>query len=230
MKKNTAFLLAVAIIVCGVMTPIAQAEHYGALRSFLSPGEISAGLGGGVEHDEWEGEVFRHKVVYGKADLGLGREWAVGLRAGVEDMDNVTGDDFSSGLVPFIGGTVGGPLYQGTTLAIGPVVQASYVLQPFDSDGVEIKDMMKVSATLLAQIEIEGASLYLGPAFTLGDATIDGSDIELDNRYSGVVGIRWRLPDNWPTSESKTFFDVELATNDFQLNRSDLTLELNVTF
>ena len=233
MKKITAFLLAAAFVVCGVMTQSAQAEHFGPVRSFLSPGEISFGVGGGVEHDEWTiggDALFRQKTLYIKAGYGIGNAWALGLRGGVVDMDNVTGANFSSSPVPFVGATLGGPLYQGKILSIGPVAQASYALDSFDSNGVEIEDMIKASVALMAQLELEGASLYFGPTLSVGDATVGNTDLELSKRYAGVVGIRWRLPDNWPKSESKTFLDLEVANDDFQLNRSDLTVELNVTF
>lgn len=233
MKKIKAFLLTVVFVVCGVMTQSARAEHFGPVRSFLSPGEISLGVGGGVIHDEWTvggDALFRQKTLYIKGGYGLGKAWALGLRGGVVDMDNVTGTDFSSSLVPFVGATLGGPLYQGKTLAIGPVAQASYALDSFDSNGVEIEDMIKASVALMAQLELEGASLYFGPTFSVGDAAAGSADLELSKRYAGVVGVRWRLPDNWPTNESKTFLDFEVANDDFQLNRSDLTVELNVTF
>lgn len=234
MKKITAFLLAAVFVVCGVMTQSAQAEHFGPVRSFLSPGELSLGVGGGVVHDKWTyggDDLFRQKTLYIKAGYGLGKAWALGLQGGVVDMDNVTGADFSSSPVPFVGATLGGPLYQGKILAIGPVARASYALDSFDSNSVEIEDMIKASAALLAQLELEGASLYFGPTWSFGDATATGNvDLELSKRYAGVVGIRWRLPDNWPKSESKTFLDLEIANDDFQLNRSDLTVELNFTF
>lgn len=233
MKKTTTLFLSALFVVCGVMIQPALAEHFGPVRSSLSTGELSLGMGGGVLHDTWtagEDVLFRQKTAYAKVGYGLGREWALGLRGGVVDMDSITGDDFSSSPVPFVGATVGGPIYQGRTLSLGPVVQASYVLKPFDSDGVEIEDMMKASAALMAQLEIEGASLYFGPTLSFGDATAGTIDLELSKRYAGVVGIRWLLPDNWPTNESKTFLDLEIANDDFRLNRSDLTVELNFTF
>ncbi|PKN11637.1 MAG: hypothetical protein CVU69_11700 [Deltaproteobacteria bacterium HGW-Deltaproteobacteria-4] len=234
MKKTTALFLTVIFVVFGAMTPSARAEHFGPVRSFLTAGELSLGVGGGVLHDTWTAggdSLFRQKTAYAKVGFGLGSAWALGLRGGVVDMDSVTGVDFSSSPVPFVGATVGGPIYQGKTLSLGPVVQVSYVLKPFDNDGVEIEDMIKASVAFMAQLELEDASLYFGPTLSFGDATATGNvDLELSKRYAGVMGIRWRLPDNWPTNESKTFLDFELSNDDFQLNRSDLTVELNVTF
>jgi hypothetical protein len=236
MKKITAFLLTGLFVVCGVITPAAQAEHYGPVRSFLAPGELSLGLGLGVLHDKWSAAsggdfLFRQKALYAKLGFGLGKDWALGFLAGAEDLDSVTSAaNYSSGAVPFIGASVGGPLYRGKILSIGPVAQASYVVLPFDSNGVEIENMLKASAALLAQVDIEGASLYFGPTITFGDASGGDVDLELRNGYAGIIGVRWLLPDNWPTSESKTFFDLELGNDDFQLNRSDLTVELNFTF
>jgi hypothetical protein len=233
MKKITALFLTALFVVCGVMTQSARAEHFGPVRSFLTAGELSLGVGGGVLHDTWAvggDSLFRQKTAYVKGGFGLGSGWALGLRGGVVDIDSVTGASFSSSPVPFVGASVGGPIYQGRILSLGPVVQASYVLKPFDDNGAEIEDMIKASAAFMAQLELEGASLYFGPTLSFGDATAGSSDLELSKRYAGVVGIRWRLPDNWPKSESKTFLDLEIANHDFQLNRSDLTVELNFTF
>lgn len=234
MKKITALFLTALFVVCGVMTQSARAEHFGPVRSFLPAGEFSLGVGGGVLHDTWSvggDSLLRQKTAYAKVGFGFGSDWALGLRGGVVDLDTVTGGvNFSSGSVPFVGATVGGPIYQGRILSLGPVVQASYVLKPFDGGNVEIEDMMKASAAFMAQLELEGASLYFGPTLSFGDATAGTTDLELSKRYAGVVGIRWRLPDNWPKSESKTFLDLEVANDDFQLNRSDLTVELNFTF
>lgn len=235
MKKITAVLLSAAFVLCGALAQKVQAEPYGAPRSFLSAGELSFGLGGGLDFDKWEtggNPMLRQQRVYGKVGFGLGREWAVGLIGGVEDLDSDTDAvDFKSNPVPFIGATLGGPLYHGETLAIGPVVQASYVLQPFKSGGDEIKDMTKVSGALLAQVDVDSASLYFGPSLSFAEATVSGgSDIELANHFGGVFGVRWHLPENWPTNESKPFLSLEFSSNEFQFNRTDVTLELNTTF
>ena len=230
MKKIRAFVLAAVFIGCGAMTQTAQAQHVGALRSFLSSGEVSLGVGGGMESVTLSNEVYRQKVVYGKANLGLGKEWSVGGLVGVEDLDSDTQDGFTSGPVPFIAGSLGGPLFRGTILSIGPVVQASYVLMPFDGDSEEVEDMLKFSAAMLAQLEIDGSSLYFGPSLNFVDATLNGRDMEMERCFGGVVGIRWPLPGNWPTNESKTNLDLEIADNNFEKNRADVTLELNFTY
>lgn len=236
MNKTKALLLAAVLVVSGIMTQPAQAEHYGALRSYLQPGQLSLGLGGGLQHEKWTdggpGILFRQKLIYGQASFGLGKEWVVTGRGGLVDMDSVTGSaDFSSSPVPFLGGAIGGPLYRGKTLAIGPVVQGSYAILPFKSDGTEIENMLKLSGAMLAQLEIEGASLYLGPSINFGDATATGNtDLELSKRYGGVLGVRWLLPDNWPTETSNTYLDLELSTEEFKINRTDVTMELNFTF
>lgn len=233
--KTTKALLLVTILVTLGFAGTARAEHYGALRSFLEPGEIAFGLGGGVEFDKWsevggDGELFRQTKGYGQLSLGFGKDWALGLRGGVVDMKSVTGSsEFKTRSKPFVGATLGGPLYHGETLAIGPVFQASYVLQPFESDGVEIEDMFKASAAFMAQMEIEGAGLYLGPTFNYGSATVSDVDVELGKPVGWVAGIRWLLPDNWPTDESKTCLDLEIANDGTSINRTDITLALNFT-
>lgn len=230
MKKTTALFLTALFVVCGVMTQAAQAQHYGALRSFLSSKQVSLGVGGGQEHLTWanEDDLYLQKVVYGKVGLGLGGAWEATGLIGAMDLDAVPEERYSSGAVPFIGGSIGGPIFSGRVLSLGPVVQASYSLQPFDSGGVEIEKMVKISAALLAQIEMEGASLYLGPSINTGDATVAGQSVEKGRSYGGVVGIRWPLPANWPTDSNKVYLDLEVANKDFDLNRVDLTLEINV--
>lgn len=229
MKKIKALLLAAIFIVCGVMTQTAQAGHYGALRSFLPSGEVSLGFGGGIEHVTWNNKIFKHKVAYGKVNLGLGKEWSLGGLIGAEDLDSVSDTSFASGPAPFVGASVGGPFYRGTILSIGPVLQASYVAVPFKSGGQEVENMMKVSAAMLAQIEVDGASLFFGPTATFGDATFAGQDIEKARCIGGTVGIRWPLFASWPTNQSKTYLDLEIADNDFAENKVDATLELNFT-
>ena len=230
MKKTTALFLTALFVVCGVMTPAAHAQHYGALRSFLSSKQLSLGVGGGQEHLTWanEDDLYRQKVVYGKVGLGLGGAWQATGLIGAIDLDAVPEETYSSGSVPFIGGSIGGPIFAGRTLSVGPVVQANYSLQAFDSGGEEIEKMLKISAALLAQIEIEGASLYLGPSINTGDATFDGKSVEKARSYGGVIGIRWPLPANWPTDSNKVYLDLEVANKDFDLNRVDVTCEINV--
>ena len=230
MKKTTALFLAALFVVCGVMTPSAEAQHYGALRSFLSPKQVSLGIGGGQEHVTWanEDDLYRQKVVYGKVGLGLGRAWQATGLLGAMDLDAVPEEKYSSSPVPFIGASIGGPIFAGRTLSLGPVVQANYSLQAFDSGGVEIEKMLKMSAALLAQIEMDGASLYFGPSINTGDATFAGRSVEKGRSYGGVVGIRWLLPANWPTDSNKVYLDLEVGNKDFDLNRVDVTFEINV--
>lgn len=230
MKKITALFLTTLFVLCGVMTQAAQAQHYGALRSFLSSKQVSLGVGGGQEHLTWinEDDLYRQKVVYGKVGLGLGKAWQATGLIGAVDLDAVPEERYSSGAVPFIGGSIGGPIFSGRTLSVGPVVQANYTLQAFDSSGKEIEKMLKISAALLAQIEMDGASLYLGPSINTGDATFAGTSVEKGRSLGGVVGIRWLLPANWPTDSNKMYLDLELGNKDFDLNKVDVTFEINV--
>ena len=230
MKKTTALFLTALFVVCGVITPAAEAQHYGALRSFLSAKQVSLGIGGGSEHVTWanEDDLYQQKVVHGKVGLGLGKEWQVTGLIGAMDLDAKPETKFASSPVPFIGASIGGPIFAGRTLSFGPIVQANYTLQAFDSGGNEIEEMLKISAALLAQIEMDGASLYLGPSINTGDATFNGKSVEKGRSYGGLIGIRWLLPANWPTDSNKVYLDLEVGNKDFSLNKVDVTFEVNV--
>lgn len=237
MKKISIFLLTALFIVCGVMTHTAYAEHIGAVKSFLSNGESSLGVGVSYDAEEWTGIgspdslEFRQKQVFAQYSLGLGKGWSLTARGGVQDL-NIENDavGFDSGPKPFVGGVLGGPLYVGRVLSIGPVIHGEYSTMKYESGSYEVSNMFKGTAAFLSQFELEGASLYLGPSITLASGKFKSnntkSDIDPDKRYAALAGIRWSLPDNWPTETSKTFFDFEMRFKD-DLSGS---LALNFTF
>ena len=170
---------------------------------------------------------FRQKQVAAQLALGLGKGWAATVRGGAQDL-NIENDaiEYNAGAAPFVGATIGGPLYRGQVLSIGPMVHGEYALK-YEDDGVEVENLIKGTASLMGQLEIEGASLYFGPTITMGSGEVTGGDdLKPEKRYAALAGVRWLLPDNWPTDTSKTYLDFELRFKDDMSG----SLALNFTF
>lgn len=232
MKTGKALLLATLFFSLGVVGT-ARAEHFGALNSFLQDGETALGIVAGYDAEEWkasgssESLEFRQKNLSAQWALGLGKGWAVTARGGVQDL-NIENDaiDYDGGPRPFVGAVLGGPLYRGRVLSIGPMVHAEYSMK-YEDQGIEVKNLMKGTATLMGQLEIEGASLYFGPTLTMGSGKVSGGgDLDPEKRYAALAGVRWLLPDNWPTDTSKTYLDFELRFKDDMSG----SLALNFTY
>jgi hypothetical protein len=236
MKTGKALLLATLFFTLGIAGK-ARAEHFGAVNSFLQGGETTLGIVLSYDAEEWKSNLlpgtleFRQKQVAAQLALGLGKGWAATVRGGVQDLDiEDDTNDFNAGPRPFVGAAFGGPLYRGKILSIGPMVHGEYSLK-YEDNGAEVKNLLKGTAALMGQLEIEGASLYFGPTITLSDGRYTDSsgvegDLETDRRYAALAGVRWLLPDNWPTDTSKTYLDFELRFKDDMSG----SLALNFTY
>lgn len=230
MKRHLIF---VAILILISVTQ-SWGGQFGPITSRVNPGQFY--LGGGYM---WLSEEFdpgnfsnnndtletRQNSLYLQGGVGLGNRWEAYIRGGVADFsaDEVyqfLGDDDSSNdLRPFVTAGIGGPVFVGKNLTVGPFLQASYYSDYEDEqrgsyaslDGKEkilFDNAIAIDLGLTFEVTIEGAALYAGPIYSyydseiksvftadngLGVATKGWEDLELDSSFGGFVGINWPL-------------------------------------
>lgn len=140
-----------------------------------------------------------------------------------------------------------GPFVQGNytylydDIANGSVTDvASGGIEKAGREKVSVKHLWDATAGFKFQLELEGAHLYFGPSFTLGkgnyrsafiadDLTlIQGFEDSLNPQrsFATFAGIRWQLPDNWPTATSRVYLDLEVQFK----NNPSVSTALNITF
>lgn len=225
MKRR--LLSAAVLVALSLGSSTALAANFGPIRSNLQAGQLSAGLSYAYDAIGWEMKglpagfspeldtrLQQATVLFG---LGLGKGWQGTLRAGSANID---ANDFKDNS-PIFGATLGGPVFTGRTLSIGPFVSADYVDSFEDPYWGELEGFLIAQGGLTFQLEIEGANLYFGPLLTVGrgeatDAVQSFIDkkIEPEKHLAAFAGIRWPLPANWPGEENRVYLDLEARFTD----------------
>lgn len=241
MKRAKALSMVALIFTLGLATA-ARAEHFGPIRSAIPAGEFSLGIGYAYNAAEWDFLEIRQNQAMLEASLGLGKNWVAKLRGGAANMRIENGfyssdSRFEGDPGPFAEAYLGGPVFRGKVLSVGPFVHGSYTPKYEDdtagvvwdgtayvpvNESVTLENLWRATAGLTFQLELEGAALYFGPTYSAGGGnyesvlvaasatgTIEG-DVEPDNPLAAFAGIRWQLPtEDWPAEGSNTYLDLE---------------------
>lgn len=206
--KKTVLLAGLMSMLCG---GIAQAAYIGAIDVENKPFEFSLGANGTyAASDRKAGDrnlKTAQSIIVGQANISV-KGWQLGLAGGGTNWEYssagaVAKGDVESKMLPYARVDIGGPIFRGKVLTIGPFLQASY------SDGFEdtaivingtatgttdpgsiffgwinpatgyetltFDDTYEITAGLRFQVEIEGAYLYGGPAYFWSESEVSST-------------------------------------------------------
>ncbi|MDT8442141.1 MAG: hypothetical protein RQ723_10815 [Desulfuromonadales bacterium] len=227
------------IVTCLFLTLSSQAwsAGYGPAKSRLDAGQIYLGAGynwlsekydsGSFSDDDLESD---QNQVYAQAGVGLPAGWEIYVRGGVADyeLDDpyvfLDSGETSDDLRPFVGLGIGGPIFRGNTLTIGPFAQVSYFSDYETSkrggfstpqgvingkEEIFFDNALNIDLGFTFEVSIEGALLYGGPVYSYYDSSIESTfvsdsglrssrdeDVSLDAPFGVFVGISWPLGNN----------------------------------
>lgn len=170
----------------------------GPVKSSLSAGQFSLGLGYTHTRVDWENNdaslniTTAQNLFFGEVDLGLGGGWATYVRVGGASFDAddafLLGADFEGeDIMPFATFGLGGIFFDGALLKVGPFLQGSYFFlenqdevngqavingNPSEAakETVTFEKMWEAKAGFSFQVELEGAQLYAGPMYFHSEA------------------------------------------------------------
>ncbi|HAD04222.1 MAG: hypothetical protein A2091_01540 [Desulfuromonadales bacterium GWD2_61_12] len=184
----------------------AQAAYIGAIDTENKPFEFSLGANGsyiGMDRKFGDEAVkTAQSVVVGQVNFSV-KGWQLGLAGGGVLWEyNKTGievkGDAESEMLPYARIDVGGPIFRGEVLTVGPFLQGSYS-DGFDdtasvvngiasgplysgwnnpSTGYEtmhFDDTLELTAGVRFQVTIEGAQLYGGPAYYWSESEVSST-------------------------------------------------------
>ncbi|PLX86577.1 MAG: hypothetical protein C0614_03735 [Desulfuromonas sp.] len=222
---------------CLTLTTQALGAGYGPAKSRLAAGQFSLSAGYNWLSEEYDaggsfgGLESDQNMLYAQADFGLPGGWGVYMRGGGADYtlkdpyvfheSNESTDD----LRPFVGLGIGGPIFKGSRLTVGPFLQVNYFSDYETSKygtyrsnqgsfaGVEeiyFDNALAVDMGFTFEVSLEGALLYGGPVYSYYDSEIESTftanggqdiafqneDVKLESPFGVFVGISWPLTDH----------------------------------
>lgn len=230
------------LVVCLTLFFASQtwAGQFGPITSRVQPGQFYLGGGYMWLSEELDAGIFngasdyletKQNSLYLQGGVGIAKGWEGYIRVGVADFN--IGDDgayqflssseSSNELRPFVAAGIGGPVYSGKTLTVGPFLQVSYYSDYEDEkrgtySGLAGKEELNLDNALAVdlgfsfEVAMEGAVLYAGPMYSFYDSEIksiftadgglgvetvpsdgSGEDLKLDTAFGGFIGINWPL-------------------------------------